>query len=278
MMAIWFRMLAFDLFPTFASPQIEPVMNLTERHQLIINKLKKEGSVSVVDLCNELNVSSVTIRKDLKLLEDKELLFRTHGGGTLSNPYTVDRPVNEKAQIRSGEKSGIGEAAAKLIEPNDCILIASGTTVQSLARNIQPIGQLTVITAALNVAIELVNHPGIEVIQLPGIIRKTSSSATGVYAEKMLEDFSVSKLFLGVDGIDIEFGLTTTNMMEAQLNKKMIAASQKTIVLADSSKFGKRGFGRICGLEDIEQVITDSNVSEHVVDVLKGMGIEVTVV
>lgn len=253
-------------------------MNLTERHQLIINKLKKEGSVKVVDLCNELNVSSVTIRKDLKLLEDKELLFRTHGGGTISNPYTVDRPVNEKAKIHSGEKSGIGEIAAKLIEPNDCILIASGTTVHSLARNIEPIGQLTVITAALNVAIELINHPGVEVIQLPGIIRKTSSSVTGVYAEKMLEDFSVSKLFLGVDGIDIEFGLTTTNMMEAQLNKKMIAASQKTIVLADSSKFGKRGFGRICGLEDIEQVITDSNVSEHVVDTLKGMGIEVTIV
>jgi DeoR family transcriptional regulator, aga operon transcriptional repressor len=253
-------------------------MNLTERHQLIINKLKKEGSVKVVDLCNELNVSSVTIRKDLKLLEDKALLFRTHGGGTISNPYTVDRPVNEKAKIHSGEKSGIGEIAAKLVEPNDCILIASGTTVLSLARNIQPIGQLTVITAALNVAIELVNHPGIEVIQLPGIIRKTSSSVTGVYAEKMLEDFSVSKLFLGVDGIDIEFGLTTTNMMEAQLNKKMIAASQKTIVLADSSKFGKRGFGRICGLEDIEHVITDGNVSEHMVDTLKGMGIEVTIV
>jgi DeoR family transcriptional regulator, aga operon transcriptional repressor len=253
-------------------------MNLTERHQLIINRLKKEGSVKVVDLCNELNVSSVTIRKDLKLLEDKELLFRTHGGGTLTNPYTVDRPVNEKAQIRSGEKYGIGEAAARLIEPNDCVLIASGTTVQSLARSIQPIGQLTVITAALNVAIELVHHPGIEVIQLPGIIRKTSSSVTGVYAEKMLEDFSVSKLFLGVDGIDIEFGLTTTNMMEAQLNKKMIAASQKTIVLADSSKFGKRGFGRICGLEDIEHVITDSNISDHMVNTLKGMGIEVTVV
>ncbi len=253
-------------------------MNLTQRHQLIINRLKTEGSVKVVDLCNELNVSSVTIRKDLKLLEDKELLFRTHGGGTLTNPYTVDRPVNEKAKIRSGEKSGIGEEAAKLIEPNDCILIASGTTVQSFARNILPIGHLTVITAALNVAIEFVHHPDIEVIQLPGILRKTSSSVTGVYAEKMLEDFSVSKLFLGVDGIDIEFGLTTTNMMEAQLNKKMIAASQKTIVLADSSKFGKRGFGRICGLEDIEHVITDNNISEHMVDTLKSMGIEITVV
>ena len=83
-------------------------MNLTERHQHILSKLKKEGSVYVVDLCNELDVSSVTIRKDLKLLEDRHLLFRTHGGGTLTNPYTTDRPVTEKAMIRSGEKSGIG--------------------------------------------------------------------------------------------------------------------------------------------------------------------------
>ena len=253
-------------------------MNLTERHQHILTKLKEKGSVQVLDLCTELEVSPVTIRKDLKMLEDKQLLFRTHGGGTLVNPYTTDRPVTEKAKIRSGEKSDIGAAAARLIEANDCVLIASGTTVLSLAHNIQPIGHLTVVTAALNVAMELVQHPGIEVIQLPGIIRKTSSSVTGNFAEEMLSHFSFSKLFLGVDGIDLDFGLTTTNMMEAQLNKKMIAASQKTIVLADSSKFGKRGFGRICGLEDIEHIITDSNISEHLVDTLKGLGIEVTIV
>lgn len=252
--------------------------SLTERHQFIIDKLKKEGTVNVIDLCNELSVSSVTIRKDLKLLEDKELLYRTHGGGTLSNPYTVDRPVIEKVMIKAGEKLSIGQMAAQLIEPNDCILIASGTTVVSLAKCIQPSGTLTVITSALNVAMELLHLPNVEVIQLGGIIRKSSSSVAGTYAEKILEDFSCSKLFLGVDGIDVEFGLTTTNMMEAQLNKKMIAASQKTIVLADSSKFGKRGFGRICGLEDIEQVITDSNISEHMVETLKGMGIEVTIV
>jgi len=254
------------------------MISLTERHQHILTKLKKEGRVNVLDLCRELNVSSVTIRKDLKLLEDKSLLFRTHGGGTLGNPYTADRPVNEKAKIRSGEKSSIGEAAAQLIEPNDCILIASGTTVLSLARSIVPQGSLTVITAALNVALELIHHPEIEVIQLGGMLRKSSSSVTGIYAEKILDDFSCSKLFLGVDGIDLEFGLTTTNMMEAQLNRRMIQAAQKTIVLADSSKFGKRGFGKICGLDEIEQVITDRNISEHIVDTLKGMGIEVTIV
>jgi DeoR family transcriptional regulator of aga operon len=212
------------------------------------------------------------------MLEDRELLFRTHGGGTLINPYTTDRSVTEKAMIRSSEKCGIGEAAARLLEPNDCILIASGTTVLSLAKNIQPEGNLTVVTSALNVAMELTNHQNIEVILLPGIIRKTSSSVTGNYAEEMLNNFSFSKLFLGVDGIDVEFGLTTTNMMEAHLNRKMIAVSQKTIVLADSSKFGKRGFGRICGLEDIEHIITDHHVSDHTAETLKGLGIEVSIV
>ncbi|MBC7949040.1 MAG: DeoR/GlpR transcriptional regulator [Chitinophagaceae bacterium] len=252
--------------------------SLPERHQFILSKLKKEGKVNVLELCEELNVSSVTIRKDLKLLEDKQLLFRTHGGGTLINPYTTDRHVNEKEKIRAGEKMEIGAWAASLVEPNDCIIIASGTTVLSLARNIRPKGNLTVITAALNVAMELNHHPSIEVLVLGGILRKSSSSATGNYAEKILDDFSCSKLFLGVDGIDIEFGLTTTNVTEAQLNRKMIAVAQKTIVLADSSKFGKRGFGRICGLEDVEQIITDKGISDHMVEKLKGLGIEVTIV
>ncbi|MCD2424272.1 DeoR/GlpR family DNA-binding transcription regulator [Niabella pedocola] len=251
--------------------------SLVERHQHILDSLKKKGMVQVLDLCQELDVSSVTIRKDLQFLEDKNQLFRTHGGATLSNPYIGDRPVVEKVRMQSTEKEKIGQYAAGLIEPNDCILIASGTTVFYFAKYIQPKGNVTVITAALNVAMEIAHHPGIEVIQLGGIMRKTSSSVTGIYAEKILEDFSCSKLFLGVDGIDMEFGLTTTNMMEAQLNRKMIAASRKTIVLADSSKFGKRGFGKICGLEDIEQIITDSNISPHIVDELRAGGIEVTV-
>lgn len=251
---------------------------LTQRHQHIINKLKTEGSVKVLDLCHELKVSTVTIRKDLKILEDKKLLFRTYGGGTKSNPYTADRPVNEKEKINPEEKLRIGMAAAELIQPHDCIIIASGTTVLSLAKNIRPQESITVITAALNISAELIHHSQIELIQLGGLLRKSSSSVTGIYAEKILEDFSCSKLFLGVDGIDLDFGLSTTNIMEAQLNRKMIETAQKTIVLADSSKFGKRGFGKICRLEDIEQIITDSGISNHMADTLKSMGIEVTIV
>lgn len=252
--------------------------SITERHQHILTKLQQEGQVNVVDLCQEMQVSSVTTRKDLKLLEDKGLLFRTHGGATLHNPYTVDRPVNEKEQIQAAEKARIGAAAAALVQPNDSILIASGTTVLSLAKQIQPKENLTVITGALNVALELIRHSEIEVLQLGGLLRKSSSSVTGPYAEVMLPDFSCSKLFLGVDGIDLEFGLTTTNAMEAHLNRRMIHVSQKTIVLADSTKFGKRGFGRICGFEEVDQVITDRGVSDYMVKTLEGLGVKVTIV
>jgi DeoR family transcriptional regulator of aga operon len=254
------------------------MINITERHQSILEKLKKEGEVKVLDLCRELDVSSVTIRKDLKLLEDKNLLYRTHGGATSNNPYTIDRPVNEKEKLQSREKNDIGAAAVKLIQPNDSIIIASGTTVLSLARKIDASQGLTVITSALPVALELIRHPDIEVLQLGGILRKSSSSVTGPYAQNILNDFFCTKLFLGVDGIDMEYGLTTTSSLEAHLNRQMIAVSQKVIVLTDSTKFGKRGFGRICGLEEIDQVITDKGITQHHLKVLEGMGIEVTLV
>lgn len=254
------------------------MINITERHQLILSRLLQAGYVNVLDLCNELNVSSVTIRKDLKLLEDKNLLFRTHGGASMKNPYTVDKPVNEKEKLQSSEKTKIGMAAAQTIEPEDSIIIASGTTVLALAKNIKPQGNLTVITSALNVALELLSHQNVEIIQLGGILRRTSSSITGTYAQAMLADFFCSKLFLGVDGIDIEYGLTTTSVVEAHLNRQMIKTSQKVIVLSDSTKFGRRGFGRICGIEEVNQVITDKGIPAHYVNHLESIGIEVTIV
>lgn len=253
-------------------------MTLSERHQHIISKLKEKEKVLVTELCEVLNVSPVTVRKDLKMLEEKNLLFRTHGGATATNPYIIERPVNEKESIRSTEKTAIGYTAALLVEANDCIIIASGTTVSYFARHIKPMGNLTVITAAIHVAVELNRHPNAEVLVLGGFLRKSSSSVTGFHAENILEEFSCSKLFLGVDGIDPDFGISTTHIQEAQLNRKMIAAAQKTIVLADSSKFGKRGFGRICGMEVVDQVITDKGISVHMLNRLKDAGVEVLIV
>jgi DeoR family transcriptional regulator of aga operon len=118
----------------------------------------------------------------------------------------------------------------------------------------------------------------VEVIQLGGLLRKSSSSVMGAYAEQVLQDFYFSTLFLGVDGIDLEHGFTTTNAMEAHLNRQMIKVSQKVVVLADSTKFGKRGFGKICGFEDVDHIITDRGISQQMINHLEGLGITVTMV
>ena len=253
-------------------------MNTVERHKNILKRINEDGKIKVQDICEAYKVSPVTARKDLKLLEEKGLLYRMHGGATLTNPYTTERHVNDKEKIHLNEKMKIGAAGAKMVTANDSVLIASGTTVLYLAKNIQPKENLTVITSALNVALELNKHPETEVILLGGVLRKRSSSVTGLYAEKNLNDFSCSKLFLGVDGIDLEFGLTTTNVMEAQLNREMISVSQKTIVLVDSTKFGKRGFGRICDFNSIDEIITDSGITDFTKQALEDFGIKVTIV
>ena len=249
-----------------------------KRHQLILDKLNHEHHVEVSDLCEELKVSAVTIRKDLKLLEDKGLLYRIHGGASLENPYINDRPINEKEKISVSEKSDISKKAAELIKDNDSIMIASGTTVQQLARSITNKVSLNVITSSLNVALELLNHQNIQVIQLGGNLRHSSSSVTGHYAQHILEHISCSLLFLGVDGIDLDYGCTTTSLEEALLNQKMMEASQRTIILADSSKFGKKSFGRICGLEQVDQVITDSGISPNLAKKIKDLGVKLSIV
>ena len=249
-----------------------------KRHQIILDILNKKKYLEVLDLCKILDVSAVTIRKDLKLLEEKGLLFRTHGGASLENPYINEKAVNEKEKISVAEKNGIAQAAAKLIDENDSIMIASGTTVQALAKFIIPKNKLTVITSSLHVVLHLINHKDVEILQLGGYIRHSSASVIGNYATQILENVSCSKLFLGVDGIDLEYGLSTTSLEEAQLNKKMLASAQKTIVLADSSKFGKKSFAKICGIDSVDQIITNAGVSSSIVKKLEEKGIVVHIV
>ncbi|MEO2060806.1 MAG: DeoR/GlpR family DNA-binding transcription regulator [Mesonia sp.] len=249
-----------------------------KRHQEILEILQKDKYVEVTDLCEKLDVSAVTIRKDLKLLEDKGLLFRTHGGASFENPYMKDRPVNEKEKISIEEKNVIAQAAANLISENDSFMIASGTTVQALARAINIQGKLNIITSSLNVAVELLKNKDYDVIQLGGNVRHSSSSVIGHYANFILNDISCNQLFIGVDGIDLDYGCTTTSLEEAALNQKMIQSAQKTIVLADSSKFGKKSFGKICSLDCVHHIITDSGISSKVVNRIKAMGIKLTVV
>ena len=253
-------------------------MTKEDRHAMILDLLMLHNSLLVTELAESLNVSSVTIRKDLTELEKSKKLYRNHGKAILIDPYIDNRNVSEKEKLYVEEKRMIGMEAASLIKPKDSILIASGTSVHALARNIHAKEKLTVITASIEVSNILSNDKDIDVIQLGGMMRHSSLSVVGKYAEMALQDFSCSKLYMGVDGIDLDFGITTTDMMEASLNRVMMATAQKTIVLADSSKFGRRGFSKISEMEDIDQIITDSKVSPTVVRRLEEMGIDLTIV
>ncbi|MDR2274955.1 MAG: DeoR/GlpR family DNA-binding transcription regulator [Sphingobacterium sp.] len=251
--------------------------SITERHEFILKKLKEKGKISIDWLSRAMEVSSVTIRKDLKLLEDKNLLFRTKGGASAYNPYAGDRHILEKESINSDDKERIAKAAIKLIKNNDSIMIGSGTTAYALAKNLEATQHLTVITPALKVGLELSNKKNIEVLQLGGLIRPNSSSVAGHYASRLLDEVSCSLLFLGVDGIDLEFGISISNLSEATLNQKMLETSQTVIVLADSSKFGKRGLGKVCNIEDIHYIITDNKVSENDVKNIEEIGVKVII-
>ena len=250
---------------------------MIDRHSKILTLLEKEKSISVNDLSNFLETSKVTIRKDLKLLESKRLLFRNHGGASLENPYVNDRSVNEKEFINAKEKEAIGKEAAKLIGHDQYITIASGTSVLALAKYINPLKKLTVVTSALNVAMELIKNPSIEVLMLGGYIRPSSSSVIGHHSEMILSETSCSKLFLSVDAIDLDFGLYTSNTLEAHLNQKMIEASKEVIILADSTKFGKKSFGKICGVDQIDHIITDNKIDKNIVKKIKDLGIKITI-
>lgn len=252
-------------------------MTKEERQSIILELLIQHNSILVTDLATHLNVSSVTIRKDLTDLEREKKLYRNHGKAILIDPYIDNRNVSEKEKLYVEEKRLIGMKAASLITPKDSILIASGTTMHALARSIVPADELTVITASMEVSNILASEKNIYIIQLGGILRHSSLSVVGKYAENILADFSCSKLFIGVDGIDLDFGITTTNMMEASLNRVMMQTAQKTIVLADSSKFGRRGFSKIADMEDVDHIIADSRIPPSTALRLEEMGIEVTI-
>ncbi|PIE86097.1 MAG: transcriptional regulator [Bacteroidia bacterium] len=248
-----------------------------KRQQDILNILNEHSYITVHELSKQLNVSLVTIRKDLTLLEQQQYLYRTHGGASIKPRYAFERNVSEKESINVEQKIKIAKKAVSFINDNDFIILASGTTIHYLARNIADFKNLTILTSSLRVSLEMCNKENINIIQLGGEVRKSSTSVIGSVSEAILKDFACNKLFLGVDGIDYHFGISTSNAAEAHLNKLMVETANKIYVLADSSKINKRGFGKICNLDQIDVLITDSGIEADDVKKLEDAGIDVRV-
>ncbi|RYD68799.1 MAG: DeoR/GlpR transcriptional regulator [Sphingobacteriales bacterium] len=188
-----------------------------------------------------------------------------------------DYPLLDKQKKQLLEKIAIGKKAAELIAENNTIIIDSGSTTFELAKNLNQFKNLTVITNALNVATILAEESNINVIVPGGMLKKNSLSLVGILAERGFKDYFCDKLFLGVDGFDLDFGVSTPNPEEAHLNQVMISISREVIVVADSSKFKKRGFAFIAPVNKISTVVTDKGISEEQKVMLEKMGVKVII-
>lgn len=250
---------------------------INRRQEDILKELNEKGYVNVVDLCETHNVSTVTIRKDLNFLENEKLLHRTHGGASKQPIYAFERDVNDKEGLQVEQKKQIAKEALKYIDNNDYVILGSGSNIHYLSRIITGFQKLTVLTSSLRVSLELSKETKIDTIQLGGDVRNSSTSVVGPIAEATLNQFSCNKLFLGADGIHLDFGLSTSNSLEAHLNQAMIDVSEKVIVLADSTKMNIKGFGKICNLDKIDVLITDSGIDPETKTKLEEIGVYVVV-
>lgn len=246
-----------------------------ERRDDIIQVLYDQGRVRVDELSDRFSVTTVTIRNDLDFLEKKGILHRTHGGAILRKNVYEDPTLEEKQELHNEEKQRIGQKAVELIKDGDSILLDSGTTTREIARRLNDIDNLTIMTNAINIAFELVSKNNVNVMITGGTIRSESYSLVGPDAEAVISNYYFDKLFLGVDGLDLKQGLTTPNPMEAQLNRLMVERAQEVIAVTDSSKLGRHSFSYICGLESISTIITDTNISGEFEKSLQRKDIEV---
>ncbi len=249
-----------------------------ERRRAILDVLRRDGRVLVADLARHFHTSQVTIRKDLESLHLHGLVHRTHGGALPAREKGLEDPtLLEKEKLQRKEKLRIAAAAARLVSEGQVVILDSGTTTTAIARALQHLKHLTIITNAVNIAAELAGS-SVEVILVGGTVRKNSFSLVGPIAEETLRRLNADLLFLGVDGFDVNYGLSTPNLLEAKVNRVMLEIARRTVVTCDSSKFGRRSLSLIAPTSALHHVITDHGIPKSDYRALKKAGVEVTVV
>jgi DeoR family transcriptional regulator of aga operon len=250
-----------------------------ERRRRILDLVEKEERATVAQLVERFGVSAVTIRLDLDALSRAGALVRSHGGAVRRADGLADLPIGVKQVLHQAEKARIGQRAAEMVGPGEILILDSGTTTVEVARSIRLLGvkPLTVITNALNVASELASLPECRIVMLGGILRPTSLSLVGPQAEQTLKDLNADRLFMGVDGLDPAVGLTTPDVLEAQLNGMMIRVSREVVVVADSSKLNRRSLSLIAKVESVHRVVTDEHADAETVRALRERGVDVII-
>lgn len=248
-----------------------------ERRREILGVLGENGRITVEEVVRRFGVSAVTARGDLDVLSASGALVRSHGGGIKPLTAAPEHPLRVREGMHHEEKVRIAQAAAQLIRPLQTVILCTGSTSVELASQVRrncP-ENITVITYALNIAMKLAELPNLSLVMLGGFLRQPSTAFVGPHAEQMMHSLHADHCFMSTVGLDADVGLTTLDIMEAQLNRHMIESAHQVTVLADSSKFGHRSLSLISDFRSIHRVITDTGAPAAEVDKLRSRGVEV---
>ncbi len=233
-----------------------------ERREHILQQLNTNGKIEIEDLVNELNVSAMTIRRDLAYLEETDQIIRTHGGAILNKPLVVESSFRTKEGKFNDRKRAIAEKAVQFIQDHSTILLDSGTTTLEIAKLLKEKTTITVVTNDIKIAAELLDTD-VKVIVTGGELQNTIGTLFGPLTEQMLRGIHVDLFFLGAHAIHSRAGVTAPTFEKAAIKKLMIAASEKTWLVADSSKFDQKSLTKVCDLNHIHGLITDEHISDE---------------
>jgi DeoR family transcriptional regulator of aga operon len=258
----------------------EEISAAKRRAQVILQELLRAGKVSVGPLAGRLKVSTATIRRDLSELEGRGLLRRSHGGAVpiqppLYEPFRHISNYHEQESRRSAEKRRIGLVAAELVADGELLAIGAGTTATQVARSISLHRGLTVLTNAINVAMELSHRADLKVIVTGGFLSGDWFALVGPGAIQSVGEIFVDKVFIGVDGIHVERGLTTNYPDQATIHRAMMCQARRKIVVADHRKLGATASALICPIDSVDVLITDRGASDVSIAPFLARGIEV---
>lgn len=257
---------------------VEPRFFEEERKKLIINYVDRHTKATVAELCEQFSVSSATIRNDLRALAQKGLLKRTHGGAISNKNVSFEQGNVEKSVRRIDAKRAIAEAALEHIQEGDSIGLDAGTTTYELAKLLTRFSELVVVTYDIGIANFLENNTQNRVIIAGGMIRKKFNYTVGEMALATLERLNIDTFFLSVNGISLDKGVSTPDIETSRLKRIMMQNSGKTILLADSTKADNISFVSFAGVNDLDEFITDSDVSSEFVAGLEQKNVQVRVV
>ena len=252
-----------------------------ERQDEIARLVGEQGRVRVRDLATRFAVSTVTIRKDLVVLEHEGRLTRTHGGALLRARDRPEPAFDLRERLQQDEKARIGAAAAALVHDGDSIVMDASTTGLAVARRIRAQGgwsQLTVITNGLRIASELAGSPGITVLMTGGRVRQEAMSVVGHLGDGLFERINVQTAFVGAAGFAVVPGLSDATEEEAQIKRSMVAAARQVIAIVDHTKWQRVAFATFCRTDQIDKVLTDDQAPAEMVRELRARDIEVTLV